>query len=196
MLASDKDGFNDVNAESPEVAAALMEVIKETIDKLKARGIKYYNMVPDNIAGGLSTPEEKSLGAIKKAGSSPLREVIMNAEKPTKKGLVFMDAHAPGVENMTSLAAGGVQAIIFTTCKGNTIGNPVSPTIKVSANPDTVKYLGDNIDVDLSGVLKGSLTMDDGARLLERELIEVCNGKQTKSDILGQVEISITRRSD
>jgi len=73
---------------------------------------------------------------------------------------------------------------------------PCFPTIKVSANPDTVKYLGDNIDVDLSGVLKGSLTMDEGARLLERELIEVCNGKQTKSDILGQVEISITRVVD
>jgi len=180
-------------AESTEVADAFMEVINSTLRMVKARGIDLYNLVPDNIAGGLSTPEEKSLGAIKKGGTGVLRQVLSYGERPSKKGLVFMDAPAPGVENMTALAAGGAQIIIFSTGKGNTIGNPVAPTIKVSGNPGTIKKLADNIDVDLSGVLMNGMSLEDAGHLLGDELINVCNGKLTRAEILGQVEIAISR---
>ena len=100
-------------AENKEVADALMEVVNSTLRLVKSRGINLYNLVPDNVAGGLSTPEEKSLGAIKKAGKGILRQVLNYGERPTKKGLIFMDAPAPGVENMTAIASGGAQLIIF-----------------------------------------------------------------------------------
>lgn len=180
-------------AENEEVEQEFMKVINATIKMIKAMKYDFYNLVPDNIAGGLSTPEEKSLGAIKKGGSSVLRQVLGYGERPTKKGLVFMDAHAAGVENMTALAAGGAQLILFSTGKGNTVGNPVSPTIKVSGNPATVTKLADNIDVDLSEVLLSGMALEKAGQLLGKELVRVCNGKLTRSEILGQVEIAISR---
>ena len=99
------------------------------------------NPVPDNIAGGISTIEEKSLGAVKKAGSSILQEVLEYGERPTRKGFVFMDGPAPAIENMTGLAAAGVQAIVFYTGKGNHSGNPLVPVIKCCGNPETLKIM-------------------------------------------------------
>jgi altronate dehydratase large subunit len=151
------------------------------------------NPAPDNIKGGLSTIEEKALGAIKKGGSKPVVEVIGNGYRPTKKGFVFMDAPCPGVENVTSLSAGGAQVIIFSTGKGNPSGHPLSPTIKVSGNPFTVESLADNLDVDLSAVISKGTSLADAAKILDQELIDVCWGKQTKADLLGEYEVAISR---
>ncbi|MHB8156671.1 MAG: UxaA family hydrolase [Desulfocucumaceae bacterium] len=151
------------------------------------------NPTPDNIAGGLSTIEEKALGAIKKGGSRTLMEVVGYGQRPTCKGFVVMDAPCPGIENMTAMASAGCHAIVFSTGKGNTSGNPISPTIKVSGNPYTVVNLADNIDVDLSAVIIGEMPLAGAADILEAELKDVCNGKMTKADVLGEVEIAISR---
>ena len=151
------------------------------------------NPSPDNIVGGLSTIEEKALGGIKKGGSSPIMEVVDCARRPTAKGLVYMDAPAPGVENITSLAAGGCQVILFTTGQGNTIGCPVAPTIKICGSPESMPHLADNIDVDVSGIISQGLSLHDAAGLIEDEVVHVGNGKMTRAEILGEEEITICR---
>jgi altronate dehydratase large subunit len=155
-------------------------------------GVQLWPMGRDNIAGGLTTVEEKALGGVHKGGSTSLNEVVGFGERPSKRGLIFMDAPAPGTENITALGAGGAQIIIFTTGVGNPIGSAVSPTIKVCGNPKTVVHFGDNIDVDLSGVTNGEQTLQQAAEILLKELIDVACGKMTRNEILGDFELVIS----
>lgn len=151
------------------------------------------NPAPDNIAGGLSTIEEKALGAIKKGGSRPLVEVVGLGERPERKGFVIMDAPCPAVENLSSLVAGGCHCIVFSTGRGNVSGNPISPVIKLSGNPDTVALLRDNIDVDVSGVITQGLPMAAAADELESFLSDVCYGAKTAADMLAEHEVAVSR---
>lgn len=151
------------------------------------------NPTPDNITGGLSSIEEKSLGAIKKAGNGPIVEVVKVGERPTRKGTVFADAPCGGVENITSLSASGAQAIIFSTGIGNPIGHPISPTIKVTGNPRTASLMPENIDVNLCDVIENGLSYTDARMRLETELLEVLSGKLTSSEVLGETEITVSR---
>jgi len=179
-------------AASPDVAKALLEAVQRWEEDAARRGFQLTNLAPDNIEGGLSTMEEKSLGAILKGGTALLQEVVMYAQRPSKKGLIFMDTPGPGTESITGIAAGGAQVIIFSTGVGNPIGNPVAPTIKVSGNPNTVVHFADNIDVDVSGIiLRGQPVTAESARLYD-ELICVADGRRTCSEVLGDVEIAIS----
>lgn len=180
-------------AKNETVAKQLYDAVNFCVKYIRETGVHITNPGGENITGGLSTIEEKALGAIKKGGTRTLNEVVGYGFRPREKGFVFMDAPAPGVENLTALAAGGTHLVIFSTGKGNTIGNPVSPTIKVSGNPSTVKALRDNIDVDLSAVITEGASLEEAAKILETEVIAVCNGKMTKAEILGEVEIAISR---
>jgi altronate dehydratase large subunit len=178
---------------SPEVSAQLLAAIERHKRQARHLGMQLTTLAPDNIAGGLSTMNEKSLGAIRKGGTSLLQEVIMLAQKPSRNGLIFMDAPGPATENTTASAASGSQIIIFTTGIGNPIGNPVAPTIKVCANPNAVLHSGDNIDVDISAVIKGEKSLVDASEILYQELLDVANGKMTQCEVLGDVEIAISR---
>ncbi len=173
----------------------LMECVKRTIAYAEEVGVDLIgcNPTPDNIKGGLSSIEEKSLGAIKKAGNGPITQVVGVGERPTKRGTIFADAPCGGVENVTSLSASGAQAIIFSTGIGNPIGHPISPTIKVTGNPGTAAHMPENIDLDLSGVLENSISYEEAADLLEKELLEVLSGKRTTSELLGETEITVSR---
>jgi altronate dehydratase large subunit len=184
------------NAASESVREALRNVVQAREARARQLGFELTNLAPDNIAGGLTTMEEKSIGAILKGGTSPVQEVLGYACKPTNRGLVFMDAPAPGTENITSLGAAGAHAIIFSTGVGNTIGCPIAPTIKVSGNPNTVIALADNIDVDVSSILKGEKTIEGAAEDLYTALVEVANGQLTQSEVLGDVETVISRWND
>jgi altronate dehydratase large subunit len=182
-------------AVSSQVAADLKTAVDFCVSYAAAHGIDLLGSNPtaDNIEGGLSTIEEKALGAIKKAGTKPLQEVIGLGFRPTRKGFVIMDAPAPGVENITSLAAGGCQAIIFTTGQGNPLGHPIAPTLKVCGNPSTVAAMSDNIDVNLSAVITDGQSLEEAAEVLEEELVAVINGKQVSADLLGETEVAISR---
>ena len=116
-------------AVTPEVAAKVKGIIQRTLDYAAEHNLDIMgaNPAPDNIAGGLTTIEEKALGAITKGGTRPLVEVLEEGERPTKKGFVIMDAPAPGVENLTAIVSGGCHAVIFSTGKGNCIGHPRGP---------------------------------------------------------------------
>jgi altronate dehydratase large subunit len=182
-------------AANSSVKEKLLNAANTCMDYTQEMGIDLLgvNPIPENIRGGISTIEEKALGAIKKGGSTPIVEVIRNGDRPTRKGLIFMDAPAPAIENMTALCAGGAQVIVFTTGKGHTCGNAICPTIKVCGNPTTVKLVRDNIDVDLSEVIAGNMSIEAASEILERELIDVCIGKVTRAEILGEEEMAISR---
>ena len=182
-------------AKNEEVARRLYDAVNRCVNYSREVGIDPFkaNPGPDNIAGGLSTIEEKALGAIKKGGSSTLNEVVSHSVRPTEKGLILMDAPAAAVENLTALAAGGTHLILFSTGRGSPAGNPVAPTLKISGNPFTVRIMHDNIDIDLSAVMTGGLSLERAADLIEAEMVAVCNGKATRADLLGEVEVAVSR---
>jgi altronate dehydratase large subunit len=151
------------------------------------------NPAPDNIRGGLTTLEEKALGAMAKAGSRPLTGVLGYGEAPQKKGLHFMDAPAPAVENLTAFAAAGCQLIFFGTGVGNPIGNMVTPTVKVCGNVNTLRTMADNIDVDVSGILETGAKVSDLGDRLFGYAIEVASGTRTTSEVLDVRETAISR---
>ena len=150
------------------------------------------NPTPDNIRGGLSTIEEKSLGAISKSGNSKISGVLDFGERLKNKGLYLLDAPAAAVENLTSLVASGCHVIIFTTGGGNPVGNPIAPTIKVTANKHTFKKFKDLIDIDLSEILE-TLNYNIGSLKIEKEIINVIKGKTTASEKNNYLETNISR---
>ena len=148
---------------------------------------------PGNIAGGITTIEEKSLGCIHKAGSAPIQDVLGYAEIPGGRGLYVMDTPGMDVESMVGIAASGAQIMVFTTGRGTPAGNPVMPVIKVTANRRTAERMADNIDLDLSGVIEGTLTIEQAGRQILDEILAVADGKLTKAELLGHTEFSIHR---
>lgn len=172
-----------------QVIAATAWWEKEAI--AAGQDIREANPSPGNIAGGITTLEEKSLGCIYKAGTAPLEEVIPYAFSPTKKGLIFMDTPAHDIEQLTGMVAGGAQIVVFTTGRGTPIGSPIAPVIKVTANGELYRNMKDAIDVDVSGVLKGKETLKQAGQRLFEEMIAVASGKLTKAERLGQNDFCI-----
>jgi altronate dehydratase large subunit len=143
------------------------------------------NPTAGNIRGGLSTIEEKSLGALVKGGSRPLQGVLEYGERPPGRGLYFMDSPGMEIVFLTGPAAGGAQVILFSTGLGAPQGFPLCPVIKVCGNRRTVSRLAEHIDVDVSPVLHGEESLDDAGDRLLQELVAVGSGQKTKAEILG-----------
>ena len=157
------------------------EKIKEPFKRFSGE-----NRSPGNIAGGLSTPEEKSLGNIAKAGKSPIQGVIKYTEKPGEKsGLWLMIEPGLDVVSMTALAAAGANIIVFTTGRGTPFGSPVAPVIKICGNQKTCEYMANNFDIDASKIITNNKAIEDISVLLWKKLKNVCNGEKTISERLG-----------
>jgi len=150
------------------------------------------NPTPDNIRGGLSTIEEKSLGAISKSGSKEIVDIIDFGNKIKKKGLNLLDAPAAAVENLTALSAAGCQIILFTTGGGNPVGNPISPTIKITANSKSFNKFKDLIDIDLSFLLN-TLDYEKGSIKIEKKINSIINKSKTLSEKNKFLETNISR---
>lgn len=180
-------------AASAEVADELLGAVRRLEALSDFQGLQLWPLGEDNIAGGLTTVEEKSLGAIRKGGTSPLMQVLDYGQKPDRKGLVFMDAPAPGVENVCAIAAGGAHFILFNTGVGNPIGHALSPALKITGNPQTAQDFHDNIDVDVSAVLSRGQALDEAAAKLRSAALRIANGSLTRSEVLGDTEITISR---
>jgi len=163
------------------------EAMKSGVD------IRGANPVPDNIRGGLTTIEEKALGAMAKTGTTPLIDVLEYSEAPKKKGLHFMAGSAPAVESLTGLAAGGCQLTVFTTGVGNTIGNMIMPTAKISGNINTIRDFPDNIDFDVSDILEKDRSYGEMGDALYDYILDVASGTVTSSEALKQQETAIMR---
>lgn len=148
-----------------------------------------------NILGGLTTIEEKALGNLEKIGkSSKYIDILEPAETPQSgKGLYFMDSSSAAAECVTLMAAGGYVIHTFPTGQGNVVGNPIVPVIKITANPRTVRTMSEHIDLDVSGILRREITIDQAGDSLIDMITRTANGRTTAAEALGHREYSMTK---
>ena len=174
-------------AATPEVGQKILDYVRhreqEQIDA--GEDVRKTQPSPGNKDGGITTLEEKSLGCIYKGGSAPIVDMIDCAHAPEKKGLVLMDTPCYDMLSVTAKAAGGCQLIVFTTGRGNAIGNPVVPVMKVTANGETFRRMNDNIDLDMSGVLTENVSLDEMADRTLRQIADTLSGRLTSAEVLG-----------
>jgi altronate dehydratase large subunit len=185
-------------ASTPDTAARLLRVVNRVEAEAMALGldIRGTQPSPGNIRGGLTTIEEKSLGATHKAGErTRLTDVVGYAAPITKPGLTVMDTPGLDVESVTGMVGGGAQIVVFTTGLGTPTGNPIAPVIKITGNARTAQSMADNTDVDVSGVISDTETFEQAAGRLFDELIEVASGRLTAAERLGHREFAIHRRN-
>jgi (2R)-sulfolactate sulfo-lyase subunit beta len=148
-----------------------------------------------NIAGGLTTIEEKAFGNLQKIGKKvKYIDVLEPGEEPTKgAGLYFMDTSSAAAECVTLQAAGGFNIHLFPTGQGNIIGNPIEPVIKLTANPKTAKLMSEHIDLDVSKILKREMNLNQAGDALIETTLKVANGRLTCAEALGHKEFVITK---
>ena len=184
-------------AATPEVGQKILDYVRFREDEQIAAGedVRKTQPSPGNKDGGITTLEEKSLGCIHKGGHTPVVDMIDCAHAPTKKGLVLMDTPCYDMLSVTAKAAGGAQLIVFTTGRGNAIGNPVVPVMKVTANGDTYRKLSDNIDLDMSPVLERDMSLEEMADITLRQIVDTLSGRLTSAEVLklGYSETIISR---
>jgi len=171
-------------AATPEVAQKIMDIVARMENRAIAMGFDMRGGQPTtgNIAGGLTTIEEKSLGAIVKGGTKPIRAVYEYGERPEGKGLFIVDTPGREPESLTALAAAGAQVIIFSTGLGAPQGFSFVPVIKITGNPNTYNHLPDHLDVFVEMGNRNSIA--GVGRALYQEMLAVASGKQTKAEII------------
>lgn len=180
-------------AATPKIHNEIIEVCRAYEEHLKAAGqdCRAGQPTPGNKAGGLSTLDEKSLGCIRKGGVRPIREVLEQAARPTQHGAIVMDTAGYDISSVTSMVAGGCQVIIFTTGRGTPTGNAIVPVVKVTANARTYRCMEDNMDVDLSPIVRGEKTAKEMGEELLQEIAAIANGKLTKAEAYGFSDIAV-----
>lgn len=148
-----------------------------------------------NIEGGLTTIEEKALGNLEKIGRDvKYIDILEPAETPKAgPGLYFMDTSSAAAECVTLMAAGGYVVHTFPTGQGNVVGNPIVPVIKITANPRTVRTMGEHVDVDVSGILRREMTISEAGDALIESIRRTANGRVTAAEALGHREFSMTK---
>ena len=151
------------------------------------------NPAPGNKLGGLTTIYEKSLGAIAKAGNTPLNQVVGYAERVTERGFVHMDTPGYDVSSITGFVAGGCQVIVFTTGMGTPVGTAVTPVIKVISNTPAYQKMKDNIDINAGAILEGKATLEEVGERIYNMILQVAGGQKTKAEILGENQFTVWR---
>lgn len=173
---------------------AMFDRYQAVVDRHKTSDLSESQPTKGNIAGGLTTIEEKALGNIQKIGKKCMVDGVLDkAEVPTGNGLWFMDSSSAAAEMVTLCAASGFAVHFFPTGQGNVIGNPILPVIKICANPKTVRTMPEHIDVDTSGLLRREMTMDDAGDALLDCMLRTANGEWTAAELLGHREFVLTR---
>ncbi len=170
----------------PALGKRIWRMVEEMEERILACGVDLRGSQPtgDNMEGGLTTIEEKSLGAIQKAGSAPIVDVIPWAKRANRRsGLHVMDTPGHGGESITGIAAGGSQVLIFSTGGGHTINHPLMSTIRITGNPLSARLQADTTDVDVTDIFEGAPIEVAGRRVYD-EVLEVASGKMTKAEIL------------
>jgi (2R)-sulfolactate sulfo-lyase subunit beta len=167
---------------------------QDMINRHKTSDLSDSQPTKGNIAGGLTTIEEKALGNIQKIGKKCVVDGVLDkAEMPTGKGLWFMDSSSAAAEMVTLCAASGFAVHFFPTGQGNIIGNPIIPVIKICANPRTVRLMAEHVDVDTSGLLQREMNMSQAGDKLLECMLRTVNGRLTAAEALGHREFVFTR---
>ena len=182
-------------AANPQIAQDIESAVARRERAAMAAGMDLLgnNPGPTNVAAGLSTIEEKSLGGIAKGGRSPIRGVLGIAEAPRGRGLYLMDAPAYAPESVTGFVAAGAQLVLFTTGVGNSFVSVLAPTIKISGNPVASARLGEQLDFDASGVFERRESLEAAVKRLQSLLLEVASGMLTWGEILDEGDEVISR---
>ncbi|MFQ5754819.1 MAG: UxaA family hydrolase [Acidiferrobacterales bacterium] len=167
----------------------------DVIEQFKTDDLSESQPTKGNIAGGLTTIEEKAFGNLQKIGKhTKYIDVLEPAEAPSKGGgLYFMDTSSAAAECVTLQAAAGFVVHLFPTGQGNVIGNPIEPVIKLTANPKTARTMSEHIDLDVSGILRREMTLDKAGDALIDITIRTCNGRLTAAESLGHREFVMTK---
>jgi (2R)-sulfolactate sulfo-lyase subunit beta len=184
-------------AATPEVGEEFMRVFNAYNDVIlqnKTDDLSGSQPTKGNIRGGLTTIEEKAFGNLQKIGKkSRYVGVLKPGEAPKGKGLWYMDTSSAAAEAVTLWAASGAVVHLFPTGQGNIIGNPILPVIKLSANPLTCETMSEHIDVDVSAILRGEMTLDGAGDKLMDMITRTCNGRLTAAEVLGHREFVLTK---
>jgi altronate dehydratase large subunit len=177
------------------VARQLYELIGRVEQRAAQMGVdmRYGNPTQGNIAGGLTTIEEKSLGCLYKGGTTPLREVVEYAMRPNERGLVVMDTPGQDIEQLTGMVAGGAQVVVFTTGRGTPTGSPIAPVVKVATNTAIFGRMRENLDVNAGTIVDGTKTLDEvGAEIFDW-IVAAANGRKPAAEELEFRDFAINR---
>jgi len=186
-------------AVTPGVAEEIHAMIARQELRMRAAGIDSRFMSKGNVEGGLTTIEEKSLGAIRKGGTRAIQGVLGTGREgfdyPDRPGLWLQDGTGSDVPSVTGMVAAGAQVVVFTTGRGSTTGHAIAPVLKVTGNPGTFSRMGDNMDVNAGAILDGSATLRSVGEGIFRDIVEVASGKLTKAEALGYRDFIVYRTS-
>lgn len=188
-------------AESKELGEDLVACVEKAEQYYTKMG--YGSFAPGNAEGGLTTQEEKSMGAYAKSGSSLINGIIKPGELPHKKGLFLMDVVPDGEPmfgfpnisdnaEIVEMIASGALMVLFTTGRGSVVGSAISPIIKICANPETYKNLSEDMDVNAGEIIDGKATVNDIGKVIYDKVLDVAKGKMSKSEELGHKEFILT----
>jgi altronate dehydratase large subunit len=182
-------------AMTPEVGRRVVATIQGFEAAIRELGVDVRNAQPSpgNQDGGLTTLEEKSLGAAKKGGDAPVAGVVEFAERPPGRGLYIMDTPGHDIEQMVGMVAGGCQVVAFTTGRGTPTGSPIAPCLKISTNSAIFERLAGDIDLNAGAILDGAETLQSMGGRIYAELLAVAGGKLTSSERRGNREFAISR---
>jgi altronate dehydratase large subunit len=176
-------------AVNKQVAADVYRMIDQDEERLKAIGVDSRWMSAGNIDGGLTTIEEKSLGAIRKGGTRPIQGVLQNNwdrfDRPNRPGLWLQDGTGWDVPSVTHMVAAGAQVVCFTSGQGSTTGHAIAPVIKITGNPVTYQQMEDNMDINAGTILDGSESLNSVGQRIYQTIVDTANGKKTKAETLG-----------
>jgi altronate dehydratase large subunit len=178
-----------------EVASQIVEVIHAFELDIRRLGvdIRGAQPTPGNMEGGLTTIEEKSMGAAKKGGRAPITGVLRFAERPQGHGLYIMDTPGQDIEQMVGMVAGGCQIVAFTTGRGTPTGSAIVPCLKISSNTATYEAMHGDIDLNAGAILDGNETIESMGHEIFEEILAVAGGKLTSAERRGQRDFAISR---
>ncbi len=186
-------------AATPEAGEKFMRTFQayqdEVIEPYKTSDLSDSQPTKGNILGGLTTIEEKAMGNLEKIGrTSTYIDVLEPAEAPARgPGLYYMDTSSAAAECVTLMAAAGYVVHTFPTGQGNVVGNPIVPVIKISANPRTLRTMGEHIDLDVTGILRRDMTIEDAGDALIEMIRRTASGRVTAAEALGHREFVMTK---
>ncbi|MHB1135098.1 MAG: UxaA family hydrolase [Chloroflexota bacterium] len=181
---------------TPELGREFLAAQREYVAFLRGHGVDLLGSQPTqgNVAGGLTTIEEKALGSLQKIGRAPIEGMLVEAEAPPRRGgLWFMNMSTAGAEALTLWSAAGVTLHLFATGQGNVIGNAISPVLKVSAHPKTVARMAEHVDVDLTGLLRRDYNVPEAGERVVAAALKAASGRLTCAETLNHREFVISK---